>query len=453
MVPSQLTWPPAVHAPGSPRPRDPLRPPPDLAALVREANLAAAQLESCADARRPPRLHARLLRGGLLLLPFHWNALARAYLRLGAPRAALRVAACMVARGARPDRYTFPLALKAASQAESPGSSLRLQLHAAAAKAGLARLAFTESALIAAYAKAGDLGAARRLFDENPHRGLGSWNAVISGLSQAGESKEVLALFHGLRRCGIVPDDLTMVSVASACCALGDIGLAEQLHKCMLQCQRSGRLDVTLSNALVDMYAKCGRTDLARRVFERMPVRDVSSWTTMITGLATHSEEQGALDMFDDMQSEAIPPNRVTMLAVLCACAHGGLVDRGLGLLKQMEDGEIKVMPTVEHYGCVVDMLGRVGRVDEARSLVEQRMPMEANVVIWGTLLGACEKHGNVSVGEWAAGKLIEAEPWNDGVYVVLSNIYAAAGMWGEVERVRKIMSERKVTKSPGCSL
>ncbi|GJN17810.1 hypothetical protein PR202_gb04908 [Eleusine coracana subsp. coracana] len=359
-----------------------------------------------------------------------------------------------MARGAEPDRYTFPLALKAAAQAEPPGSTLRLQLHAAAAKRGLARHPFTESALISGYAKAGDLAAARRVFDENPHRGLGSWNALISGVSQAGESEEALTLFHDLRRNGVIPDDLTMVSVASACAALGDIGLAEQLHKCVLQCHRPGRLDVTLTNTLVDMYAKCGRTDLARMVFDRMPAKDVSSWTTMIAGLATHGDEQGALDMFDDMRRETVPPNRVTMLAVLSACAHGGLVDRGLGLLKQMEDGEIKVVPTVEHYGCVVDMLGRVGRVDEARALVEQRMPMDGNVVIWGTLLGACEKHGgNVSVGEWAAGRLVEAEPWNDGVYVVLSNIYAAAGMWGEVERVRKIMIERKVTNSPGCSL
>lgn len=440
---------PAAHAPVSSRPRGLPWPNP----LTGDADLAAARLESCADARDPPRVHARLLRRGLLLLPFHWNALTRAYLRLGSPRAALRTAACMMAHGVDPDRYTFPLALKAAAQAEPLESTLRLQLHAAAAKRGLARHPFTESALISSYAKAGDLGAARRVFDENTHRGLGSWNAVISSLSQAGESKEALALFEELRRSGAVPDDLTMVSVASACSALGNIGLAEQLHKCMLQCQRSGRLDVTLTNALVDMYAKCGRTDLARRVFERMPARDVSSWTTMIAGLATHGDEQGALEMFDDMRREAVPPNRVTMLAVLSACAHGGLVDRGLGLLKQMEDGEIKVVPAVEHYGCVVDMLGRVGRVDEARALVEQRMPMDANVVIWGTLLGACEKHGNVSVGEWAAGRLVQAEPWNDGVYVVLSNIYAAAGMWGEVERVRTIMLQRKVTKSPGCSL
>jgi len=442
---------PAAPAHVSSRPRgtahrDPL-PPHHL------ADLAAARLESCADGRLPPRIHAHLLRRGLLLLPFHWNALTRAYLRLGSPRAALRAAACMMAHGAAPDRYTFPLALKAAAQAERPGSSLRLQLHAAAVMRGLARHPFTESALISGYAKAGDLGAARRMFDENPHRELGSWNAIISGISQEGRYKEALALFHELRRGGMVPDDLTMVSVASACCALGDISLVEQLHKCILQCQRSGRLDVTLSNTLVDMYAKCGRTDLARRVFDRMTVRDVSSWTTMITGLATHGEVQGALDMFDDMLREAVPPNRVTMLAVLSACAHGGLVDRGLGLLKQMEDGEVKVVPTVEHYGCVVDMLGRVGRVDEARALVEQRMPLEPNVVIWGTLLGAGEKHGNVSVGEWAAERLVEAEPWNDGVYVVLSNIYAAAGMWDEVERVRKIMSERKVMKSPGCSL
>lgn len=442
---------PAALTPVFSRPRDTAHA--DLLPPHHPADLAAARLESCADARIPPRIHAGLLRRGLLLLSFHWNALTRAYLRIGSPRSALRAATCMLAHGAAPDRYTFPLALKAAAHAEPPGSRLRLQLHAAAIKRGLAIHPFTESALISGYAKAADLGAARRVFEENPHRELGSWNAIINGISQAGEYKEALALFHELRRGGMVPDDLTMVSIVSACCALGDVGLAEQLHKCILQCQRSGRLDVTLSNALVDMYAKCGRTDLARRVFDRMPLRDVSSWTTMITALATHGEEQGALDMFDYMQREEVPPNRVTMLAVLSACAHGGLVDRGLGLLKEMEDGEIKVVPTVEHYGCMVDMLGRVGRVDDARALVEQRMPMEANVVIWGTILGACEKHGNVNVGEWAAGRLVDAQPWNDGVYVVLSNIYAAAGMWGEVERVRKIMSERKVMKSPGCSL
>ncbi|KAF7023654.1 hypothetical protein CFC21_036129 [Triticum aestivum] len=184
-----------------------------------------------------------------------------------------------------------------------------------------------------------------------------------------------------------------------------------------------------------------------------MPLKDVSSWTTMITGLATHGEEQRALSMFDEMRNEGVPPNRVTMLAVLSACSHRGLLDTGMGLLKQMEDGEIKVAPTVEHSGCVVDMLGRVGLVDKERALVEHRMPMEANVVIWGTLLGACEKHCNVNVGRWAAEQLLAAVPWNDGVYVVLSNIYAAAGMWGEVEMVRKMMSERKVMKFPGCSL
>lgn len=345
----------------------------------------------------------------------------------------------MFRHGAHPNRYTFPLALKAAAQAARPTSSLRCQLHAAASKRGLARHHFTDSALISCYSKAGDLDAARRVFDENPHRGLGSWNAIISGLSRAGKFKEPLELFVKLRRCGVLLDDLTMVSLMSSCCAVGDIRLVEQLHKCMLQCRRSGRLDVTLSNRLVDMYAKYGRTDLAGRVFTRMPLKDVSSWTTMITGLATHGEEQRALSMYDEMRSEGVPRNRVTMLAVLSACSHRGLVDTGMGLLKQMEDGEIKVAPTVEHYGCVVDMLGRVGLVDESRALVEHRMPMEENVVILGTLLGACEKHCNVNVGKWVAEQQLAAEPWNDGVYVVLSNIYAAAGMWGEVEMVRKM--------------
>jgi len=211
------------------------------------------------------------------------------------------------------------------------------------------------------------------------------------------------------------------------------------------------RFDITVSNSLVDMYCKCGRTDLAHRVFARMPQRNVSTWTAMITGLGTHGQERLALDFFDRMRQYGVNPNHVTMVGVLNACAHGGLVEQGMELLDNMK-ARYGIEPRAVHYGCVVDMLGRVGRVREAREVAE-KMPMGANAVVWGTLLGASEKHGDVEVGEWAAKNLMEVEPWNDGVYVVLSNIYAAAGMWDEVEKLRKVMRERRVAKIPGYSL
>ncbi|XP_072995525.1 pentatricopeptide repeat-containing protein At1g77170, mitochondrial-like [Typha latifolia] len=415
-----------------------------------QANSAAARLEAATDPSTPPQLHAHVLRCHLLLTSFHWNTLMRAYLRVGSPRAALRVYVAMSRAGFAPDSYSLPIAFKAASTTFDLGASR--ELHAAAVKRGLERNEYCESGLINVYSKAGQFDSARRMFDGNPERKLGSWNSLISGLAQNGQLMEAMEVFVELRSSGLVPDDVTMVSVVSACGGLGDIGLAKQIHKCVLQCRHFERLEVMVSNSLVDMYAKCGRTDLSRKLFDKMPNRDVSSWTSMITGLAMHGEERMAVELFNAMRKEGIRPNHVTMVGVLCACAHGGMVDQGMEYLEAMEKGDIWVEPTVAHYGCVVDMLGRVGRVEEAREVVERRMPMVANVVIWGTLLGACEKHANVVVGEWAAGKLVELEPWNDGVYVVLSNIYAGAEMWGEVERVRRLMRDRSVGKSPGFS-
>ncbi|OAY78683.1 pentatricopeptide repeat-containing protein At1g77170-like [Ananas comosus] len=418
------------------------------------ADAAAALLERGADPREPPRLHAYMLRRRLLRAPFHWNALVRSYVRRGSPRAALRAFALMSRAGAAPDSYSLPLALKAAALVPAPLGATR-QLHAASIKRGLDRSEYCESGLVSAYAKRGDFDSALQMFDENPERKLGSWNAIVSALSQGGRVEEAIDMFIGLRRSGFAPDNVTMVSVASACGGVGDLTLAEQVHACALKCARAGgRLEPTLSNAVLGMYAKCGRTDLARRVFARIPRRDVSSWTAMISGLAAHGEACAALALFRAMaqRREGPLPNRATMVAALTACAHGGMVEEGMELLQKMEEGEIAVEPTVAHYGCVVDMLGRVGRLEEARGVAERRMPMPANAVVWGTLLGACEKHGDVAIGQWAAEKLLEAEPWNDGVYVVLSNIYAGAGMWGEAERARRLMRERKVAKTPGYS-
>ncbi|KAH0450992.1 hypothetical protein IEQ34_021684 [Dendrobium chrysotoxum] len=414
------------------------------------AAAAAIRLHSCSDTLELSQIHAFVLRRNLLHLSFHWNSLMRGYLRLSIPSASLQLFLHMTRAGTYPDHYSLPIAVKAAFTSFS--FSIGHQLHSVAIKHGLSRHQFSESALISLYAKAGDFIPANQLFEENPHRNLGSWNALISSYAQAGHSSKALSLFTQLRRTGEIPDEMTLVSIASACGTLGDILLAEQIHGCAIQARTT--LDTKLSNSLIDMYAKCGRTDLALKVFDSMPVRDVSSWTAMIMGLATQGNPTFALELFRRMKEEGrVAANHVTMVAVLCACANAGLVEEGMRNFEAIVEGRVKgVEATEAHYGCVADMLGKVGRVREAVEMVEG-MRCPASAVVWGSLLGACEKHGEVRIGEKVAAKLVELEPWNDGVYVVLSNIYAGEGMWEEVERVRRLMRDRKVGKIPGYSL
>ncbi|KAJ0091067.1 hypothetical protein Patl1_13320 [Pistacia atlantica] len=290
-----------------------------------------------------------------------------------------------------PDSYTLPIILKAVCQFFAV--EMGRQLHSVAIRLGLVSNEFCESGLICLYSKVGEFETAR--------------------LSQGGRAKEAIATFIELKRWGFEPDGITMVSVTSACGSLGDLGLALQLHR-MSQC-------------------------------------NVSSWTSMIVGFAMNGHVNEALECFHCMREAGVRPNHVTFVGVLSACVHGGKVREGKHFFDMMKN-VYRITPQLPHYGCMVDLLGRAGLLDEAREMVE-RMPLKANVVIWGCLMGACEKFGNVKIGESVAKHLQELEPWNDGVFVVLSNIYASRGQWEEVERVRGIMTNKKLAKVPGYSL
>ncbi|PKI76249.1 hypothetical protein CRG98_003360 [Punica granatum] len=354
--------------------------------------------------------------------------------------------------GVGPDCYTVPIAVKAARQCYE--FFLGRQVHGTAVKVGLEGNECSESGFISLYCKAGELGDALRVFEGNPDRKLGSWNAILAGLAQGGRAEEAISMFLEMKELGFMPDDVTMVSVTSACGALGDLNLALQLHKCVFQAAKSseGKSDILMLNSLIDMYGKCGRMDLAHKVFSRMgQMRNVSSWTSMIVGYGSHGLVRQALDCFSDMIRAGVLPNHVTFVGVLIACVHGGLVQEGRHYFCMMRK-VYGVVPNLQHYGCLVDLLGRVGLFKEAREVIET-MPMKPNSVIFGCLMGACEKFGNVEMAEWVAKHLSDLEPWNDGVYVVLSNIYASRGLWGEVERMRVVMKDRKLAKVPAYSL
>lgn len=380
---------------------------------------------------------------------FHWNNIIRLYTRLEAPKKALDIYIFMSRAGVLPDCYTLPIVLKASCQLFA--LEIGRQLHSLAVRLGLESNEFCESGFISLYSKAGDFEKARKVFDENPERKLGSWNAIIAGLSQDGRAKEAIDMFIGLKKCGFEPDDVTIVSVTSACGSLGDLELALQVHKYVFQVKSKQKSDTLMLNSLIDMYGKCGRMDLAYKVFWEIDQPNVSSWTSMIVGYAANGLANEALDCFHYMRESGIRPNHVTFVGVLSACVHGGKVQEGKHFFEMMKN-VYQIEPRFAHYGCMVDLLGRAGLLEEARAMVEG-MPMKANVVIWGCLMGACEKFGNVKMGEWVAKHLQELEPWSDGAYVVLSNIYASRGLWQEVERIRAVMKHRNLAKIPAYSL
>ncbi|CAH9070006.1 unnamed protein product [Cuscuta epithymum] len=417
------------------------------------ATTVAIHITSCMNILQLGQIQARLIRTrfqDFYTAPFYWNSIIRSYTRLDSPKKAIQVFIEMMRDGVAGDEYTMPIMLKAVSHLSN--YILAKQLHGHVLKLGLSANMYCESGLISLYAKACEFKNARKVFGENSERMLGSWNAMISGMAQGGRAKEAVEIFMELKKAGFRPDDVTMVSATSACGNLGDLSLGLQLHKCVVQVRVAEKCDMLMMNSLIDMYGKCGRMDLAHRVFSGMGKRNVSSWTSMIVGYALHGHAKEALESFRCMRREAgVRPNHVTFVGILSACVHGGNVEEGKHYFRMMKS-EYKIMPMLQHYGCMVDLLGRVGLLEEAREMIEE-MPMKANVVVWGCLMGACEKHRNVKMGEWAAKHLQELEPWSDGVYVVLSNIYASSGHWDDVERMRDILKERKLCKVPAYSL
>ncbi|KAK9124390.1 hypothetical protein Sjap_013992 [Stephania japonica] len=310
------------------------------------------------------------------------------------------------------------------------------------------------NAIISGLAKNGFLDEASKVFSQMRMTGLPgniiTWTALVSGYAQNGQADESLKFFRELQSQGLKPNSTTVASVLPACAHSATISHGKSIHGYILR-YGLGYDDLFVTNALIGMYVKCGLMDCADGVFRRMHQSDVVSWNTMIHGLAIHGQASAALTLFDEMLKEGIaPPNGVTFIGVLNACSHAGLVDKGWKLFNSMESS-YRIIPSGKHYACMVDLLGRGGYFDDVRNFIVQ-MPLKPTASLWGALLSACKIHGNLDMAEYAANRLIELQPDNPGNYVMLSNIYATAGRWNEVDRLRKMMIERGVRKLPGCS-
>ncbi|TXG70789.1 hypothetical protein EZV62_005724 [Acer yangbiense] len=389
----------------------------------------------------------------------------------------------MLFSGILPDFLTFPFLLKECTRRLD--GLVGSNIHGQAIKFGLYDDVFVQNSMISLYMACGFVTRAKKLFDEMFSRDVVSWNAMIIGYLRSGDLDEALDLFRRMKRKNVIswnsiitgfvqggrakealeffqemqsssdddvvkPDKITIASVLSACAFLGAIDHGNWVHGYL---NRSGvDCDVVIGTALVDMYGKCGCVGRAYAVFKEMPEKDTLAWTAMISVFALHGYAKEAFDTFKEMEDEGVKPNHVTFVGLLSACAHSGLVGKGRWCFDLMRHVYL-MEPQVHHYACMVDILSRAGLFDEAERLIRS-MPMEPDVFVWGALLGGCQMHGNVDLGETVAQYLIDLDPLNHAFYMNLCDIYAKASRFDDVKGIRNIMKERGVRKEiPGCSM
>ncbi|KAI9124420.1 hypothetical protein K1719_004342 [Acacia pycnantha] len=306
----------------------------------------------------------------------------------------------------------------------------------------------TYNIMISQWIKAGNLNMAYGLFSKMSERNVRSWTSMISGFVQFGRSKDAIRLFLEMESEGQRPNEVTLVAVLSACADLGALDLGKRVHE--YSNQSGFHENLHISNTLIDMYVKCGCLEDSYRVFEAMRERTIVSWSAMIAGFAMHGEGEKALELYDEMIRSGMKPNDVTFVALLHACSHLGLVDKGREFFTMMTR-DYGIEPKIEHFGCMVDLFSRAGLMKDAHEFIVN-MPMAPNGVIWGALLGGCRVHKNIELAEEAIRHISELDPLNDGYHVVLSNVYAEAGQWEKVARIRKLMKHKGVKKTPGWS-
>lgn len=304
--------------------------------------------------------------------------------------------------------------------------------------------------LIDAYGKCGEVEDSEKVFDVMAEKDLVSWNSMIALYAQHGYANEAIGAFRSLVwNDGIVFNAVTLSAVLLACAHSGALQIGKCIHDQVIKMKLEN--NVYVGTSIIDMYCKCGRTNMARRVFDRMTNKNVKCWSAMIAGYGMHGQATEALAVFSDMIKAGIKPNSITFISVLTACSHAGLVDEGWNWFCAMQH-RFKVEPTVEHYGCMVDLLGHAGRIKKAYDLILE-MRVRPDSVIWCSLLASCRMHKNVEIGEISVRKLFELDPNNSGYYTILSNIYGDAGRWDDVERMRVFMKKNGFLKSPGYSL
>ncbi|KAH6814243.1 Tetratricopeptide repeat superfamily protein [Perilla frutescens var. frutescens] len=380
-----------------------------------------------------------------------WNAIFRALSLLGYGEEVLRLYGRMNLIGMPSDRFTYTYVLKACVVSGSELSLARAgkEVHANVLRRGYESHLHIMTTLVDMYAKFGCVESAWLVFSSMSAKNLVSWSAMIACFAKNGRAFDALELFREMMRESgdVLPNSVTMVSVIQACAALSALEQGKLIHGHILRKGLDSILPVM--NALVTMYARCGDLELGETVFNQMARRDIVSWNSLISSYAVHGLGSKALQTFQEMVQLGMSPTSISFISVLGACSHSGLVDEGKLVFESMVK-EHGIYPSVEHYACIVDLLGRANRLDEAAKIIAD-MRDEPGPMVWGSLLGSCRIHCNVKLAERASSRLFELEPRNAGNYVLLADIYAEAKMWDEVKGVKKLLEAKGLQKVSGC--
>jgi pentatricopeptide repeat protein len=359
----------------------------------------------------------------------------------------LTVCSFEITTGTVPDHITLASILKSCA-------SIKIRtnvgiIHSLVVKLGFQFDPVAIGSLIVSYAKCGSMLEAKVLLHTMAQPDLISCTALITACSNEKEDcKEALVIFSNINRSGLKLDGVILCAMLNICANLAFLDMGRQIHGSVIKLNLPS--DMALWNSLIDMYAKSGDLKGARGVFDRMPVRNVVSWTSLISGYAKFSCNNSALTLFADMEKDGVKPNDITFLAILTACAYAGRTKEGMLLFNSMVN-RYQIKPRAEHYCSAVNLLACGGNLDEALEFV-QKMNFKPNTSIWGALVGSCGLHGNLATMEIAARNILSLDPLKSVNYVTLSNIYAARGLWEKVSKIRRLMLSKSCRKDSGLS-
>ncbi|EEF41109.1 pentatricopeptide repeat-containing protein, putative [Ricinus communis] len=306
-----------------------------------------------------------------------------------------------------------------------------------------------ETALVDMYGKCGELELAKRVFSQIDEKNLVSWNTMIAAYVQNGLNMEALELFNCLWNEPPKPDAVTIASILPAYAELASVSECKQIHSYIIKIELSSH--TIISNAIVYMYAKCGDLKTARRIFDGMLCKNVVSWNTMIMAYGIHGFGTMSIQLFSEMRENGIKPNESTFVSLLSSCSITGLVDEGWEFFNSMKS-DYNIDHGIEHFGCMVDLLGRTGNLDAAMQFIEE-LPLVPTARIWGSLLTASRNKNNIALAELAAKHIFSLEHDNTGCYVLLSNMYAEAGRWEDVEQIKTLMKKKGIVKTVSCCM
>ncbi|KAK9104198.1 hypothetical protein Scep_021042 [Stephania cephalantha] len=438
-------------------------------------------LSACArllDLKRGREIHEDLMRSGFQLDPYINSALVDLYGKCGCldmakavfeqmPRKSVVSCNSMMAsyssngdidsclevfhrmnkEGLKPTASTVSSLLVACSKCAKPYEGKAL--HGFSIRNRIEGDMFVHNSLINLYFRCGLITMAERVFKRTLISNIVCWNVMISGYVMTGCYMEALGIFSEMEKSSVRPDAVTFTSVLSACSQLAALERGRDVHQLIIENKLESN-EIVMA-ALLDMYAKCGAVEDARRVFNQLLERDFVSWTSMITAYGSHGRASEALQLFYEMEQSKAKPDGVTFLAVLSACSHAGMIDEGLHCFKQMTT-RYGIKPALEHYSCLIDLLGRFGKLREAYMILQSTTNMRMDVDLLSTLFSACNMHGDLDLGVEIAELLCEKDPTDASTYIGLSNLYASVGRWKDVRRIRLKMKELRLKKNPGCS-